>query len=186
MPLPKHKTSSSKRNTRRSHDFLTPPQLSNCPSVTSLACRTMSAPLAVFTRAGWWCPSRGVRPDHGLHADRRTAHDQRSCPPDRRGKNQAGSGGAGRRRDFPLDIMRDLAQADLCGMIIPQEYGGLGLGCLENGLAVEELTEGCGAWPLPLRPAAWAPIPSCSSALRSRKRNICRTSPGAKPGGLRP
>ena len=31
MPLPKHKTSSSKRNTRRSHDFLTPPQLSNCP-----------------------------------------------------------------------------------------------------------------------------------------------------------
>jgi large subunit ribosomal protein L32 len=31
MPLPKHKTSSSKRNTRRAHDFLTPPSLSNCP-----------------------------------------------------------------------------------------------------------------------------------------------------------
>ena len=31
MPLPKHKTSNSKKKTRRSHDFLTPPSLSNCP-----------------------------------------------------------------------------------------------------------------------------------------------------------
>ena len=31
MPLPKRKKSISKKNTRRAHDFLTPPQLSNCP-----------------------------------------------------------------------------------------------------------------------------------------------------------
>ena len=44
---------------------------------------------------------------------------------------------------FPWDIMSDLAQADLCGTIIPEEYGGLGLGCLENCLVLEALAEAC-------------------------------------------
>jgi len=44
---------------------------------------------------------------------------------------------------FPWDIIRDLAQADLCGTIIPEEYGGLGLGCLENCLVLEALAQGC-------------------------------------------
>jgi alkylation response protein AidB-like acyl-CoA dehydrogenase len=44
---------------------------------------------------------------------------------------------------FPWDILADLAQADLCGTIIPEEYGGLGLGCLENVLVLEALAEGC-------------------------------------------
>ena len=44
---------------------------------------------------------------------------------------------------FPWDIIKDLAQADLCGTIIPEAYGGLGLGCLENVLVLEALAEGC-------------------------------------------
>ncbi len=44
---------------------------------------------------------------------------------------------------FPWDIMAALAQADLCGTIIPEEYGGLGLGSLENCLVLEALAEGC-------------------------------------------
>ncbi len=44
---------------------------------------------------------------------------------------------------FPWDIISDLAQADLCGTIIPEEYGGLGLGSLENCLVLEALAEGC-------------------------------------------
>ncbi|MBM4275075.1 MAG: acyl-CoA dehydrogenase [Deltaproteobacteria bacterium] len=44
---------------------------------------------------------------------------------------------------FPWDIINDLAQADLCGTIIPEEYGGLGLGCLENVLVLEALAMGC-------------------------------------------
>jgi alkylation response protein AidB-like acyl-CoA dehydrogenase len=44
---------------------------------------------------------------------------------------------------FPWDLMRDLAQADLCGTIIPEAYGGLGLGCLENCLVLEALAAGC-------------------------------------------
>ena len=45
--------------------------------------------------------------------------------------------------EFPWDIMRDLAQADLFGLYIPEEYGGLGGGCFENCLAVEQLAYGC-------------------------------------------
>ena len=44
---------------------------------------------------------------------------------------------------FPWDILADLAQADLCGTIIPEAYGGLGLGCMENCLVLEALSEGC-------------------------------------------
>jgi alkylation response protein AidB-like acyl-CoA dehydrogenase len=44
---------------------------------------------------------------------------------------------------FPWDILQDLAQADLCGTIIPEAYGGLGLGCLENVLVLEALAQGC-------------------------------------------
>jgi len=44
---------------------------------------------------------------------------------------------------FPWEIIQDLAQADLCGTIIPEAYGGLGLGALENCLVLEALAEGC-------------------------------------------
>jgi butyryl-CoA dehydrogenase len=44
---------------------------------------------------------------------------------------------------FPTEIIKDLAQADLCGAIIPEEYGGLGLGTLENCLVLEALAGGC-------------------------------------------
>src|SRR4030042_5947893 len=44
---------------------------------------------------------------------------------------------------FPWDIIKDLAQADLCGTSIPEEYGGLGMGTLENCLVLEALAMGC-------------------------------------------
>ena len=44
---------------------------------------------------------------------------------------------------FPSEIMKALAQADLFQIIIPEEYGGLGGGCLENCIAVEELSRAC-------------------------------------------
>ncbi len=44
---------------------------------------------------------------------------------------------------FPWEIMKDLAHSDLCGTIIPEEYGGLGLGAMENCLVLEALAAGC-------------------------------------------
>jgi len=46
--------------------------------------------------------------------------------------------------EFPWDIMKLLAEADLFGVYIPQEYGGLGGGVFELSLVTEELSKVCG------------------------------------------
>lgn len=45
--------------------------------------------------------------------------------------------------EFPWDVMKVLAQSDLFGLFIPEEYGGLGKGCFELCIAVEELSRAC-------------------------------------------
>lgn len=45
--------------------------------------------------------------------------------------------------EFPWDIMKILAQADMFRVFIPSEYGGLGTGTLELCLVVEELSRVC-------------------------------------------
>ena len=45
--------------------------------------------------------------------------------------------------EFPWEIMKILAQSDLCGLYLPEEYGGLGGGVLENCLAIEEMGRAC-------------------------------------------
>jgi alkylation response protein AidB-like acyl-CoA dehydrogenase len=44
---------------------------------------------------------------------------------------------------FPTDIMKAIAQSDLFGIYIPEEYGGLGKKSLELCIAVEELSRAC-------------------------------------------
>lgn len=45
---------------------------------------------------------------------------------------------------FPHDIVKVLAESDLCGVYIDEEYGGLGGGVFEMSLVVEELSRACG------------------------------------------
>ena len=47
------------------------------------------------------------------------------------------------KEEFPWEIMKMIAQSDLFGVGIPQEYGGFGGGSFENCLVVEELCRGC-------------------------------------------
>jgi alkylation response protein AidB-like acyl-CoA dehydrogenase len=47
------------------------------------------------------------------------------------------------KEEFPWEIMKALAQSDLFGLFVPEEYGGLGKGCLELCIAVEELSKAC-------------------------------------------
>ena len=47
------------------------------------------------------------------------------------------------KEEFPWDIMKDLADADMFRVFIPEEYEGLGGGCLELCLVVEELSRVC-------------------------------------------
>lgn len=47
------------------------------------------------------------------------------------------------KEEFPWEIMKVVAEADLFGLFVPEEYGGLGKGCLELCIAVEELSRAC-------------------------------------------
>ncbi|MBF0343710.1 MAG: acyl-CoA dehydrogenase family protein [Nitrospirae bacterium] len=47
------------------------------------------------------------------------------------------------REEFPHEIIKVLAQSDLFGLFIPEEYGGLGKGAVELCIAVEELSRAC-------------------------------------------
>ncbi|MCF6186037.1 MAG: acyl-CoA dehydrogenase family protein [Desulfobulbaceae bacterium] len=47
------------------------------------------------------------------------------------------------KNEFATDVLRDMAKADLFSIFVPEEYGGLGGGCFEMVLALEELARGC-------------------------------------------
>ena len=44
---------------------------------------------------------------------------------------------------FPTEIMKAMGQADLMGIYIPEEYGGLGKGSLDFYIAIEEISKFC-------------------------------------------
>lgn len=46
--------------------------------------------------------------------------------------------------EFPWEIMKIFAEADLCGLYIPEAYGGFGGGELEFCIATEEISRVCG------------------------------------------
>ena len=46
--------------------------------------------------------------------------------------------------EFPGEIMKHLAQSDMMGIYVPEEYGGFGGGCVELCIATEELSKVCG------------------------------------------
>jgi len=46
--------------------------------------------------------------------------------------------------EFPWEIIKVIADADLFGLFIPAEYGGLGVGVLNLCIATEELSRACG------------------------------------------
>ncbi|MCX5712086.1 MAG: acyl-CoA dehydrogenase family protein [Candidatus Omnitrophica bacterium] len=48
------------------------------------------------------------------------------------------------KEKFPWDILKDLADADMFRVFVPEAYGGMGGGCLDLCLVVEELSRACG------------------------------------------
>lgn len=60
---------------------------------------------------------------------------------------------------FPWDIVKKMGQADLCGIYIPKEYGGLGLGVFGLALAVEEMSKVCGGITLAMAATALGTFP---------------------------
>jgi alkylation response protein AidB-like acyl-CoA dehydrogenase len=60
---------------------------------------------------------------------------------------------------FPWEIMKVFADADLCGLYIPSEYGGFGGGTLEFCIAVEEISRVCGGVGVTFAASALGSVP---------------------------
>jgi len=71
---------------------------------------------------------------------------------------------------FPWDVVKACAEADLCGLYIPAEYGGFGGGVFELCLAVEELSKVCGGISLALAATALGTFPILLFASDAQKK----------------
>ncbi len=73
-------------------------------------------------------------------------------------------------QDFPWEIVEVLAQSDIFGLFIPQDYGGLGGGILEMVIATEELSRVCGGIALAFAATALATFPILLFGSESQKK----------------
>jgi len=49
------------------------------------------------------------------------------------------------RQDFPLAVFREMGKLGLMGVLVPEDYGGAGLGYLEYVSIIEEIAKVCGS-----------------------------------------
>src|SRR5579862_5725901 len=64
-----------------------------------------------------------------------------------------------RTEEYPWEVVEEMRKADLFGVYIPTEYGGLGGGVFELVLVVEEISKACGGIALTLAGTALGAYP---------------------------
>jgi alkylation response protein AidB-like acyl-CoA dehydrogenase len=74
------------------------------------------------------------------------------------------------KEEFPWSIMQNLADTDMFGVFIPEEYGGVGGGCLELCLVVEELSRVCSSIAISYAASALGSFPLLEYGTEEQKR----------------
>lgn len=72
-------------------------------------------------------------------------------------------------QQFPWEVVKILAEADLCGVYIEEQYGGLGGGIMELVLVVEQLSRVCGGISLSVAGTALGTIPIILNGTNEQK-----------------
>ena len=75
-----------------------------------------------------------------------------------------------REGEFPWDLVKIFAEAGLFSSVVPEEYGGMGLGVLELSLIAEELSKACGGIALSVAASALGMFPILISGTEEQKR----------------
>jgi len=74
------------------------------------------------------------------------------------------------KEEFPWEIIRELADADMFRVFIPEEYEGLGGRCLDLCLVVEELSRACGGVAISFAANALGSLPLIHHGSEEQKR----------------
>src|ERR1700704_5704706 len=72
--------------------------------------------------------------------------------------------------EYPWEIVEEMRKADLFGVYIPEEYGGLGGGPFELVLAVEEISKACAGIALALAGTALGTYPILLHGTDAQKK----------------
>ena len=76
-----------------------------------------------------------------------------------------------REQSYPTDFVKALTDAGFLGALIPEEYGGVGLGMVAASVILEEIHhQGCNAAHATLKCIPWEQ--SFDTVLMNKKRNI--------------
>jgi alkylation response protein AidB-like acyl-CoA dehydrogenase len=84
------------------------------------------------------------------------------------------------REEFPWDIMKELAAADMFRAFIPEEYEGLGGGCLELCLVTEELSRACSGVAVSYAASALGSYPIIDQGNPAQKKKYLPDIAGGK------
>ena len=86
-----------------------------------------------------------------------------------------------REGTFPWDLVKVFAEAGLFSSVVPEEYGGMGLGVLELALITEELSKACGGIALSVAASALGMFPILISGTdEQRKKYLPDLAAGKK------
>lgn len=75
---------------------------------------------------------------------------------------------------FPWEVIEALKEADLMGLYVPEEYGGMGLGTLEMCLVMEELSAVCGGISLAFGGSALGSFPLILFGSEEQKKKYLK------------
>ena len=84
------------------------------------------------------------------------------------------------KEEFPWDLIREMANSDLMRIFIPEKYEGLGGGCLDLCLVIEELSRVCGGIAISYGANALGALPLIAMALKSKRGNTSLMLPAEK------
>jgi butyryl-CoA dehydrogenase len=86
-----------------------------------------------------------------------------------------------REGTFPWDLVKVFAEAGLFSSVVPEEYGGMGLGVLELAIITEELSKACGGIALSVAASALGMFPILISGTdEQRKKYLPDLASGKK------
>lgn len=84
------------------------------------------------------------------------------------------------KEEFPWDIMQELANADMFRVFIPEQYGGIGGGCLDLCLVIEELSRVCAGIAISYAADALGCLPLLEYGTEEQKKKYLPTVASGK------
>ena len=75
---------------------------------------------------------------------------------------------------FSRDLWKAFAEMGFSGLLVPEKFGGSGLGCVEAGIVMEEIGRTLMPSPFLVDQRCWRPPRCRAAAARRRSRRICR------------